>query len=157
MAALPLIAPSLAGWHDDHVVPDELIGRLHRAGENAVLDLTATFTPRQRASLAAYCYRKAHLHGIGLAIAATCDQATLIQAFGTALGTALFAQSRERVVQPVRAPSGHRAKITLATFTPRAASAAEISFDDEIDDLIDDVVEAEPASESIAVAVEAAV
>ena len=153
MAAVPLLAPSLAGWHEDHIVSDELIGRLHRAGENAVLDLTSTFPAPQRASLAAYCYRKAHLHGIGLAIAATCDQPTLIQAFGTALGSALFAQSRDRVVQPVRAPGGHRAKITLASFTPRAGSASGIGFDDEIDDGI----EHGAASETAAVAVEATV
>jgi hypothetical protein len=126
MTALPAVAP-VATWNDDHVVPDELVGRLYRAGENAVLELTATFSPRQRANLAAFCYRKAHMHGIGLAIAATCDQDTLMQVLGTALGTVLFSQSRERP-EPVRAPGSNRQKVTLAKVT-NLSPMAEINAD----------------------------
>jgi len=127
MGALPGGA-TVAAWSDDHVVPDELIGRLYRAGENAVLELTATFSPRQRADLAAFCYRKAHLHGIGLAIAATCDVELLTQVLGTALGTVLWAQSRQRP-EPVRAVGSQRAKITLPKLTSLAPRV-----DNEIDD-----------------------
>ena len=44
----------------------------------------------------AFCYARAHLHGIGLTIAATCDLTTLVQKFGAAVGQVLFDQSRER-------------------------------------------------------------
>jgi hypothetical protein len=115
MRTLPAIAPAAPQLDDDQLVPDELVGRLYRAGEDAVLDLLDGLSSHARANLAMFCYRKSHLHRTGLAIAATCDRATLIQSWGTALGEAIFAQSREPVEMPDRTPSG-RNKITLARF-----------------------------------------
>jgi len=43
-----------------------------------------------------YCYRKSHLRGIGLAIAATCDLNSLVREWVSILGRSIFAQSRER-------------------------------------------------------------
>jgi len=37
------------------------------------------FPPRTRAMLAVYCYRRAHLASIGLAIAASCDEDDLAE------------------------------------------------------------------------------
>jgi hypothetical protein len=65
--------------------------------------------------LAVYCYRRAHLASIGLAIAATCEKDDLTQLEGNA-GAALFERSREGPQlssTDVRAPI--RRKITLAT------------------------------------------
>lgn len=101
-------------WNDEPRIPDELVGRLYHAGENAAFDLTVGLTPSQRASLAAFCYHKAHLHGIGLAIAATCDLPTLTQTLGTAFGTTLCEQARERPAPAVRVVGGQRGKVTLA-------------------------------------------
>jgi len=114
MRTLPAVAPTAPQLDDDQVVPEELVGRLYRLGESAVLDLLAGLSPTERANLAMFCYRKAHLHRTGLAIAATCDRDTLIQAWGTALGQALFAQSRERTAAPHRVAVTRRSKITLA-------------------------------------------
>jgi hypothetical protein len=140
MTALPAVAPvvPLAAWSDDNEVPDELVGRLYRAGETAVHELTGTFSPRERANLAAFCYRKTHLHRIGLAIAATCDQDTLMQVLGTALGTVMFGQSRERP-EPARAPGPHRPKITLAKLT--SLNSRTVVVDDEVDDPDEDLPE----------------
>lgn len=111
-------ATTAARWDDDRDVPEELVGRLYRASENAVLDLISRFSLAERANLAVYCYRKAHLYRIGLAIAATCDRETLVEALGTNLGETLYAQSRDRALQ-LRESSQHvfRAKITLAKTT----------------------------------------
>jgi hypothetical protein len=133
MVAVPAVANSLAAWNDDYAVPDELVGRLYRAGENAVLDMTATLSAGQRASLAAYCYRKSHMHRIGLAIAATCELSTLVQAFGTALGQALYTQSRDRAPVPERTPGSHRPKITLARLTGSPMAAEEPDADELAD------------------------
>src|SRR5215813_14740831 len=104
--------PSAANWTNEQGVPEELVGRLYRATENAVFELIDTFTPQQRANLAAFCYQKSHMHKIGLAIAATCDLDTLTQSLGTALGQTLYAQSRERQTDQIRV--GHsRSKVTL--------------------------------------------
>jgi hypothetical protein len=102
---------------DDQVVPDDLIGRLYRATETTVMDLLPQLSSQERAWLAMFCYRKSHLHRIGLAIAATCTETMLIQTWGTALGQALFIQSREDPPKPDRQPGHHRSKITLARLT----------------------------------------
>jgi hypothetical protein len=86
-------------------VLDETLGEMYRA----------TISPTARVLLAMYCYRRAHLASIGLAIAATCERDDLIS-FGGNAGAALFEQSRE-APQPSSTdarPNGRR-KITLAT------------------------------------------
>jgi hypothetical protein len=101
-------------WFDEFVASDALIGRLYRADEAVILDLVSSLQPYERAGLAAFCYRRSHLHPVGLIIASTCEQSTLMQVLGTAVGTVLFAQSRARKPVVSRVPGGHRAKITLA-------------------------------------------
>jgi hypothetical protein len=107
-------SPSAPQLEDDTFVPEELIGRLHRATETTVVDLLDRFTTQERANLAMFCYHKTHLHRIGLVIAATCDRASLVQQLGTVLGQALYAQSRDIAAasNPVRVH--HRPKVTLA-------------------------------------------
>jgi|SRR6185437_3710774 len=112
---------------DDQAVSDDLIGRLYRATESTVFDLLPELSLQDRAYLAMFCYRKSHLHRIGLAIAATCDENVLVQTWGTALGQTLYAQSREAPPPVPRQPGQHRSKITLATL----AGTPPADFDDE--------------------------
>src|SRR3974390_3835451 len=114
MKPLPAGAPA-PQIDDDQDVPEELIGRLYHASESSIADLLPDLTVQDRAYLAMFCYRKSHLHRIGLAIAATCDESVLVATWGTALGHTLFAQSREAPPKPQRMPGQHRPKITLAT------------------------------------------
>ena len=67
---------------DDINISEELIGRLHRATEDSVLELVANLQANQRASLAMHCYRKSHLRQTGLTIASTCDLASLVRVCG---------------------------------------------------------------------------
>lgn len=107
---------SYPGAPNDEVLgSDEMLARLYRSGEDGVRDIIAALSPLQRAHLAMFCYRKSHLHRIGLAIAASCDKAILLQAFGTALGRILHAQSREYSLGLGRVPAGSKPKVTLAT------------------------------------------
>jgi hypothetical protein len=120
---------------DDQTVPEDLIGRLYRATESSVFEMLPDLSVQDRAYLAMFCYRKSHLHRIGLAIAATCDENVLVQTWGTALGQTLFAQSREAPPAPARAPGQHRAKITLATLGgPAWMSSSDVDDEDEADD-----------------------
>jgi hypothetical protein len=98
-------------------ISDELLGRIYRAGPDGVETEVSTMSLTMRARLAAFCYARAHLHEIGLAIAATCDQRSLTEAAGRA-GEALYARSSKRAatVAPT-APSNRRA-ITLAKLAP---------------------------------------
>ena len=96
-------------------VPDEILGQMYRASAHALNELIATVSPAARVLLAVYCYRRAHLASIGLAIAATCDKDYLADWGGNA-GAVLFERSRE--APPPLSSNSHgtgRRKITLAT------------------------------------------
>ncbi len=115
---------------DDQVVSDELIVRLIQATAQHAPDVVAGLTLAQRANLARFCYRKAHLHQIGLAIAATCDQSALISAWGTSLGRALFDQSRGPArPELIRYPG--RREITFGRMPAR-----DVCEDDDIEDIV---------------------
>ena len=145
MRTLPVIPPTAPQLDDDQIVPEELIGRLYRASENVVADLLSGLSLGDRANLAMYCYRKSHLRRTGLAIAATCDRTTLIQAWGTALGHTIFAQSRESAADTDQASPSRRPKITLAQSAGFAPTFAAHALD-EADDLpLDDVTDDQPA------------
>src|SRR5215475_11912382 len=127
MRPLPALGPA-PQIDDDQEVPEELIGRLYRATESSVFEMLPDLTLQDRAYLAMFCYRKSHLHRIGLAIAATCDESVLVQTWRTALGQTLYAQSREAPPAPARAPGQHRSKITLASL---GGSSPWVAADDE--------------------------
>jgi hypothetical protein len=99
---------------DDIYISEELIGRLHGANENTVLELVAAFQADRRASLAVHCYRKSHLRQTGLTIASTCDLSALVQVCGPLRGNAIFAQSRARSDAPRKVLGRLRPAITLA-------------------------------------------
>jgi hypothetical protein len=113
MKTLPAYSPA-AQLNDDQVVSDALVGRLYGAGADTVADVMAGFSLEQRANLAMFFYRKSHLHQIGLAIAATCDRDSLVQAWGRAIGQTLFEQSRDAGARPHHPTIQRRSKITLA-------------------------------------------
>jgi hypothetical protein len=53
----------------DDVCPvrDELLGELYRANDVSVPGFVYSLAPEVRASLALFCYRRSHLHSMGLA------------------------------------------------------------------------------------------
>ena len=103
MAALPLRATPFFELDEEFFISDELVGRLYRSSEQAILEIAAGISPRDRASLAMFCYGKAHLHGIGLTIASTCELAMLVQVMGNAVGQIIFNQSHARKAAVERA------------------------------------------------------
>jgi hypothetical protein len=94
-------------------VPEHVLGQLYRSSPHGLDELVATIPAATRAMLALYCYRRAHLQAIGLAIATTCEKHDL-EKFGGNAGTILFKQSRK---SPDEASSSHyleRRRITLS-------------------------------------------
>ena len=93
-------------------VPDIVLGQLYRASPHGLIDIIEPVPPDVRAMLAVYCYRRAHLASIGLAIAANCDEANLSWHGGN-LGADLFMKSRtaETVSESFHA---QRRKVTLS-------------------------------------------
>lgn len=116
-------------------VNEELIGKLYAAHQQGVAGVIETLSPAERAEVAVFCYQRAHLREVGLAVAATCDQWSLVNAAGRA-GEAIYASSRTHKALERVAPVGRR-KVTLATLIPSPPLA-------DLDDDIEDAPEHEP-------------
>jgi hypothetical protein len=93
-------------------VPDETLGEIYRASTHGLSKIIATVSPAARVLLAVYCYRRAHLASIGLAIAATCEKDDLTSIGGNA-GAVLFERSRKAPRSADIRENGRR-RITLA-------------------------------------------
>jgi hypothetical protein len=106
--------------HEDEPCPvtDQTLGEMYRASAHGLNELIATVPPTARTLLAVYCYRRAHLASIGLAIAATCEKEDLMSLGGNA-GATLFERSREAPQPSLDVRANGRRKITLAAEPPR--------------------------------------
>jgi hypothetical protein len=125
------------------ISPDAMLSRLMRAAERDVADIVCALAPDERARLAFFCYARGHLHDIGIAVAATCDLPSLMQAApSNAAAQRLFARSRQRLRATVAPVSRRRSAITLAKSALGNAALARVmaSIGDDATEL------AEPAS-----------
>jgi len=103
---------------DDQAAMTAALDRLYGAAGASVTGIVSGLSASERAKLAVFCYGRAHLNAIGLAIAATCEIDHLIAASSSAAsGHVLFVQSRE--IAPERRPIGRRPAITLAASVGR--------------------------------------
>lgn len=110
------LAASFDTDRTDYAAMSEALVRLYRAAANTAADAVATLSGSERAKLAVFCYGRAHLNAIGLAIAAQCDFDQLVMASPSpAAGRVLFEQSRDATVHADRPTPSRRAPITLAT------------------------------------------
>ena len=110
-------------------VSDETLGEMYRSSPHGLHELIATIPPTTRALLAVYCYRRAHLASIGIAIAATCEQDDL-SSFGGNVGAILFERSRNAPVSlSADTLASGRKKITLASGPLRQLSPIEDETD----------------------------
>jgi hypothetical protein len=119
---------------DDDVCPvrDELLGELYGASKLGLPALVATVPPGIRAMLALFCYHRSHLHSMGLAIAASCDEDDLVR-LGGRVGAILFTRSREAPQpQPLASHHASRRKITLASGQLRNMAPISDELDEEV-------------------------
>ena len=112
-------------------VGDDLLGQLYRANENGLPALMASVSADIRAMLALSCYKRSHLHALGIAIAASCEERDLVQVGGR-VGATLFAMSRAAPTARPAVTSGHRKSITLST-APLSAVPAMEDIDDDLE------------------------
>lgn len=75
-------------------VPDDLFGQLRQASPKNAVEIAKSLSEPQRAQLAAFCYRRCHMHALGLMIASTCGCDALVAAAG-ASGNVIYDQSRD--------------------------------------------------------------
>jgi len=108
-----------------------MLGRLYASSNRDVAAILSGLPGLQRARFALFCYARAHLQELGLAVAATCDDADLIE-IGGRLGAVLFNLSREKINRITEHnPRFHGRPITLATITPSQPAAC---LDDDVED-----------------------
>ncbi len=105
-------------------VPESVLGQLYRASPQGLAELIETVSPDVRAMLAVYCYRRAHLASIGLAIASSCTEDDL-SFHGGNLGADIFAKSRapQAAAQSSRS---QRQKISLSNGALMAVIAQDL-------------------------------
>jgi hypothetical protein len=94
-------------------VPESLFGQLYRSHPQGLPHLVETIPSHTRAMLALFCYRRAHLQPLSVAIASTCSENELVEAGGR-VGSVLFELSRQSGAPAPEQPEPGRRKITLA-------------------------------------------
>jgi hypothetical protein len=99
---------------EDCPVPEHILGQLYRSSPHALDELIAAVPAQTRAVLALFCYRRAHLQSIGLAIATSCEAHDL-EAFGGNAGKVLFEAARKAPEKAPRSLHPGRRKVTLST------------------------------------------
>ncbi len=121
-------------------VPEEVLGKFQGSETPDAVEIAKSLPEAQRAQLAVFCYRKRHLHALGLFIAATCELNALLKAAGPG-GEVIYKQSRDpeqTLEQERRSQSTSGPKpITLAVGV-QDASLAPVAEDDGDDELEDD-------------------
>jgi hypothetical protein len=111
-------------------VGDEMLGSLYRASEHGLPQLVESVSADVRAMLALFCYKRAHLHSMSLAIAATCTERDLVEQGGI-VGSTLFAMSREAPSSQSISAAGSRRSITLSTKPLSTFAPIADDIDDE--------------------------
>ena len=102
-------------------VPDDVLGQLYSSPHHHLAEAVSTMPGLQRARLALFCNRRAHLQDLGLSLAATCSEADLADEGGQ-MGVMLFSQSREKAGNfREHNPRFRRRPISLATIAPSIA------------------------------------
>jgi hypothetical protein len=102
-------------------VPDEVLGQLYASPQHNLAEAVSTMPGLQRARLALFCNRRAHLQDLGVSLAATCSEADLLHEGGQ-MGAMLFSQSREKAGHIREHNSRFRRRaISLATIAPSIA------------------------------------
>ena len=99
---------------EDCPVPEHLLGQLYRAKAHGLDELVATVPAKTRAMLALYCYRRAHLQSIGLAVAASCEEYDL-EEFGGRAGRVLFEKARQAPDKARRSHYAERRNVSLSS------------------------------------------
>ncbi len=121
----------IAFENDSCPVGEELLGSLYRASEHGLSELVESVSPDVRAMLALFCYRRNHLHSMGIAIAATCNKRDLVEQGGV-VGSTLFAMSREAPSDAPTPSAYGKRTITLSTKPLTTFAAVDDDLDDEL-------------------------
>lgn len=112
------------------LAPDHTFAWLYSSPKHDLAEILSKIPGLQRARLAMFCNARAHLREMGLAIAATCEEADLVEVAGRP-GTLLHTQSREQACDlPEHNPRFRRRSVTLAVLPPTNVMPLDIGEDE---------------------------
>ncbi|MEZ5763405.1 MAG: hypothetical protein R3D69_03460 [Xanthobacteraceae bacterium] len=112
-------------------VEDELLGTLYRASPHGLAELVRTVPAETRAMLALFCYRRSHMQGLALTIAASCERRDLVE-WGGALGSAIYEQALQSQRKTAAVEPNSRRKVTLSTAPLGSFAPLEDDLDDDV-------------------------
>jgi hypothetical protein len=109
-------------------ISEQLLFSLYDAAKRGLPVPVGEVPPERRSSVALFCYRRSHLEGAALAVAATCDEEDLVDV-GGALGRTLFLRSRS-----IRSPAKNESLNRLSVLALSIASTKTSQEDNEEED-----------------------
>ena len=118
------------------------LGALYKATPDRYEGVIESIPTDVRAVLALYCYRRAHLQAIGLAIAATCEESDL-RFHGQSAGSALFHRARQIHQKSFRSAFHVRKTVTLSL-----GALKHVACDEEDDNAVKSLYDL-PASPTV--------
>lgn len=133
-------ARSILSRKVDITVPTQIIEEVTNSGPADAVSVASTLPEAQRAVLAQFCYGRRHLRHLGLLIAGTLSQQTLMQTFGGAWEVIQKqANDPEKTLAAEKRPASEQSKrsISLATVGQapiRSCEEDDFDFDDEQED-----------------------
>lgn len=134
------VARSYLSRKEDVSVPSEIIEEVTSSGPADAVSVASGLPEPQRAILAQFCYGRRHLRHLGLLIAGTLSQQTLMQTFGGAWEVIYKqAQDPEKTLASEKRPASEQVKrtVSLATVGQAPARSGEEDDDLELDEELD--------------------
>jgi hypothetical protein len=110
-------------------ISEQLLFSLYDAAKRGLPVPVADVPPERRPSVALFCYRRSHLEGAALAVAATCDEEDLADVGGP-LGRTLFVKSRN-LPSPIKKHSLNSLSLPSLSLVPMQGREAQGDDEDE--------------------------
>ncbi len=127
-------ARSFLSRKDDITVPAEIIEEVTSSGPADAVSVAAGLPEAQRAILAQFCYGRRHLRHLGLLIAGTLSQQTLMQTFGGAWEVIQKqALDPDKTLASENRPASEQGKRSISLATVGQAPIQSREEDDDLD------------------------
>ena len=123
---------------DEVTVSPEIIEEVTSAGPADAVSVAASLPEAQRAILAQFCYGRRHLRHLGLLIAGTLSQQTLMQTFGGAWEVIhKQAQDPDKTLASEKRPASEQSKRSISLATVGQSPIQSREEDDDLDSIED--------------------
>ena len=125
------VARSYLARKEEVTVSSEIIEEVTSSGPADAVSVASTLPEAQRAILAQFCYGRRHLRHLGLLIAGTLSQQTLMNTFGGAWEVIhKQAQDPDKTLASEKRPASEQVKRSISLATVGQAPVSSVEEDD---------------------------